>query len=566
MSEGSRYSFETQHGAELNKKVGEVPNRNFFSEFAPSRSSKQIGRLSAQAETWDQASGSRVHEEAQGQALDQPTLDRNKITAEKNRKDDIEEVSVKHTGGLKRSRRQEAVEEAEKAGSKGHEANLSKRVRFTKAVEMTPSVTKSENLGRPHQSKTARKKRQHYDAGGAPTRVGWADHVAHDENFEENMLKAMDEYLNRRRYPNLEPISQDPISGYGLLPVSNHGYSPALNYASPVSLQGLIRQPIGMDRRNRQHDPAPLVDLTSDTPRVGESFRDGPTDSEEVRANKKRVRDLLEDSEEESAAPVPKRHRSLQPENSAFGSLGHGVATSVLHKIKRGRRIPQVNRPPVQFQGSQQYRNMKLVQNTMLYSASSAATLLAPSIPGAMELRSDLAPQPFHVGDAPVVPGAVSAVLSARASPVPVLPVPVSITPSAARNPAHDFREVAPPTEWDCISLSDALQYTRDAFEEWTGRPPPLTNRVESYAEQYRELRAIFRAWWRSDQNPRSSDPIPWLFCLPAWFKSITNWKGPVKDAAFYEPSRSGFFAERNSDGTLVDPDFRWNYEDYDWA
>ena len=149
-----------------------------------------------------------------------------------------------------------------------------------------------------------------------------------------------------------------------------------------------------------------------------------------------------------------------------------------------------------------------------------------------------------------------------QTSPIPQPPpAPTSVAP----NQILDARKVKPSNMWECMSLTQALDYTRDAFAEWTGKHAPFTDPSESYDNQYQTILAEFQEWWYSDQNTDSIHPMPWLVSLGPWSGSLTAWKAPTKSAAYYESLRRGLYARRHPDGTLVEPDFRWNVEDYCW-
>lgn len=128
-----------------------------------------------------------------------------------------------------------------------------------------------------------------------------------------------------------------------------------------------------------------------------------------------------------------------------------------------------------------------------------------------------------------------------------------------------DIRDVRPGNAWQTLSLDNALRYTREDYLEWTGTEAPPTNLEDSYNVQYREIRAAFQAWWTLNQIPLSLGSRPELFRLKAWSGAIEDWKAPENREHLFEAMRRGRYAARNEDGSLQQPDFRWNYEEYRW-
>ena len=117
---------------------------------------------------------------------------------------------------------------------------------------------------------------------------------------------------------------------------------------------------------------------------------------------------------------------------------------------------------------------------------------------------------PRNVGKAPQV-------TNGRGSDVPQMPTPRQ----------SDIREVRPATADEAQSLYNALQYTRDAYFEWTGEEAPVTNLEDCYATQYREIKAAFRVWWDSAKNPRRLDPTPALRWVRRWSGALEDWEPP---------------------------------------
>ena len=94
----------------------------------------------------------------------------------------------------------------------------------------------------------------------------------------------------------------------------------------------------------------------------------------------------------------------------------------------------------------------------------------------------------------------------------------------AGQRNQSDIRDVRPSNGQESQSIHNALSYTREVFREWTGEEAPVTNLEDSYNVQYREIRAEFRAWWRSGDNPQRMDPVPELWRMPPWRGTIEDW------------------------------------------
>lgn len=174
-----------------------------------------------------------------------------------------------------------------------------------------------------------------------------------------------------------------------------------------------------------------------------------------------------------------------------------------------------------------------------------------PPRPAAMKEAEQILPaptQPPHVANAPA-------------------PDPPHAPTTAPTDQPHapDIRDTPPATEWECIRLSQALDHTRWAYEQWTGADAPPTNRLHSYNAQFATVFAAFDAWWRSSANPEFGQPMAWLVQVEAWEGGVADWKAPGREGVFWECVRRGFWAGRGADGGLAEPDFRWDLRDYGW-
>ena len=168
--------------------------------------------------------------------------------------------------------------------------------------------------------------------------------------------------------------------------------------------------------------------------------------------------------------------------------------------------------------------------------------------------------QPNVEEDVPETDGA-PLVADAQGPDPPRAPAPAR----TEREVRTDIRDVRPENAWQSQSLNNALRYTREAFFEWTGEEAPATNLEGSYNVQYRVLRAVFKAWWKSEKNPQRSEPLPELYRMKAWSGEVEDWKAPENVEHLFDPMRRGRWAARNEDGSLKKPQFRWNVEDYSW-
>ena len=126
---------------------------------------------------------------------------------------------------------------------------------------------------------------------------------------------------------------------------------------------------------------------------------------------------------------------------------------------------------------------------------------------------------PRNVGKSPQV-------ANGQASDQPQL---VASSQAEQRTP-FDIREVRPATADEAQSLYNALRYTRDAYFEVTGEEAPVTNLEDSYAAQYREIKAAFRLWWDSAKNPQRLDAAPALPWIRRWRGALEDWESPENE------------------------------------
>lgn len=152
-------------------------------------------------------------------------------------------------------------------------------------------------------------------------------------------------------------------------------------------------------------------------------------------------------------------------------------------------------------------------------------------------------------------------VTSAQAPDPPEDPTPAR----SEQELPFDIRDVPPANGWQSQSLQNALNYTREAYTEWTGEDAPATNPETSFNEQYRTIHGAFQQFWSSEKNPERSHPLPELYQVEAWSGEVTNWRAPENIEHLWEPMRRGRWAARNEDGSLVEPQFLGNVEEYGW-
>lgn len=138
----------------------------------------------------------------------------------------------------------------------------------------------------------------------------------------------------------------------------------------------------------------------------------------------------------------------------------------------------------------------------------------APQVEGVRRIP----PQHPYINGTPIYNNASSQITRAQGQTLE--PVP----PQASHRAYSDIRDVRPSNAQQSQSLHNALSYTRQVYQEWTGLEAPVTNLEDSYNVQYREIRAAFRAWWMSGNNPQRRSPVPELWRMPRWRGTIEDW------------------------------------------
>ena len=145
-----------------------------------------------------------------------------------------------------------------------------------------------------------------------------------------------------------------------------------------------------------------------------------------------------------------------------------------------------------------------------------------PQVP--QSTRADPAqPHYVYINGTPMTVGGAAEVPNSVGTHLPPPPHP----PHANQQHPVDMRDVRPSNGEQSQSLDKALRYTREAYREWTGQEAPVTNIEDSYNTQYREIRAVFRAWWKSEDNPRRLDPVPELWRMRRWSGTLEDWQAP---------------------------------------
>lgn len=238
---------------------------------------------------------------------------------------------------------------------------------------------------------------------------------------------------------------------------------------------------------------------------------------------------LGSESQEDSLGPGGKRRRMPGTERYILPPGTQRRAEKKLRMSKRDERLP----PAV-------FNIDETGQNTQQASQVAAALETVEAVPTAY--------QSLQVADA-------------EGPDPPQAPIPSPVQ----HIPRPDIRDVPPATEWECERLKKALECTRWAYEQWTGMDAPQTNRNESYNAQFGVIFLAFHEWWSSRGNPERLNPAEWLVQLDPWEGTVADWKPPVTDTLFYECMRRGFYAPRNADGLLQQPDYQHNYQDYPW-
>lgn len=126
------------------------------------------------------------------------------------------------------------------------------------------------------------------------------------------------------------------------------------------------------------------------------------------------------------------------------------------------------------------------------------------------------------------------------------------------REEAVDFRGVDPASEAESQTLDEALQFTRDAFFEWTGYDAPITDRRKSYFYQWEQLHLAFDDY---DWSAEKDGATPYLYQSLPWYTSFDHWSVPQKDSVYYEAWKLGARAPRGFNGQVLDPLPGWFLE-----
>ena len=224
-----------------------------------------------------------------------------------------------------------------------------------------------------------------------------------------------------------------------------------------------------------------------------------------------------------------------QDPGDEFGNLGEDVDVP----MPKRRRMPATegfHAPPVQAQPAQQVRKARrqerdahLAPPQLHLNQPVQNTRQAPQGEAAVQLI----PQNIYTNNTQAGP-------TQQVNPLgPNLPQISGLPPTSQQGPA-DIRDMRPSNGEESQSLDSALRYTRDAFREWTGADPPVTNLEDSYNVQYREIRSVFRAWWRSEENPHRGDPLPELWRALRWIGGMDDWDAPENGEHLREARRSG--------------------------
>ena len=223
--------------------------------------------------------------------------------------------------------------------------------------------------------------------------------------------------------------------------------------------------------------------------------------------------DDFDDLGQDIDVPEPKRHRMAERE---------------------GYNAPQVQAPPARpvrqarnREGDAQRRRLQLNTNEPIPN-----TQQTPQVLGV----NHLPPQNIYNSNPSASVGGPTQGFDPLGSLPPQHPVLPQLYPLA---PA-DIREIPPSNGDESQSLDSALRYTREAFREWTGQEPPVTNLEHSYNQQWREIRAAFRAWWRSEGNAIHGQPMPELWRARQWSGTMDDWDAPEDEEHLREARGRG--------------------------
>lgn len=170
--------------------------------------------------------------------------------------------------------------------------------------------------------------------------------------------------------------------------------------------------------------------------------------------------------------------------------------------------------PPAQLPTAQLVNNAHLPSPQLYNNQHVPSYHQAPQVEGARRIP----PQHSYINGPPIYNNPSPQVAHTQSQPL------APMSSQTGQRTRSDMRNVRPSNGQESQSIHNALSYTRDVFREWTGLEAPVTNLEDSYNVQYREIRAEFRAWWRSGDNPQRMNPMPELWRMPRWRGTIENW------------------------------------------
>ena len=235
---------------------------------------------------------------------------------------------------------------------------------------------------------------------------------------------------------------------------------------------------------------------------------------------------------------VPPRSQGQQGPEDDFGNLGQDIDVPG----PKRRRMPATegyHAPPVQASPAQQVRKARrrerdaqVPQLQLNVNEPIPNSQQTPQMLGAVHMPS----QKIYTNNTPAGVGGPTQGFHPLGSNPPQL----SALPQAHSQAPTDIRDLRPSNDEESQSLDSALRYTREAFREWTGQEAPVTNLEDSYNVQYREIRSVFRAWWRSEANPHRGDPLPELWRALRWSGGMDDWDAREDGEHLREARRSG--------------------------
>ena len=223
------------------------------------------------------------------------------------------------------------------------------------------------------------------------------------------------------------------------------------------------------------------------------------------------------------ASYVPRQNLGQQGPQNNFAAPEHDVH---MPGPKR-RRMPGTEgyyAPPAQTPRAQVVRNAHRAErdahlpSPQLYTDQHNLDFhQVPQVGGAVPRRE----QHNYINDTRIYTNQSPYIARNQAHPLAPLP------PQTRRQTHPDIRDVRPSNSQESQSLHDALGFTREVYYAWTGEEAPVTNLEDSYNVQYREIRAAFRVWWGSMNNPHGHGPMPDLWRMQPWNGSIEDWQAP---------------------------------------